>query len=79
MVAVVAPIKATTDAITPSIGIDFPISNPITNTVPINPNSIPIHCVLLTFSHNIGPDKILVNTGCKPTINADKVADRPTL
>ena len=36
--AVVAPIKATIEAIIPSIGIDFPISRPMTNEVPTNPN-----------------------------------------
>ena len=79
MVAVVAPIKATIDAITPTTGIDFPISNPITNTVPIRPSSIPIHWVVLTFSFKMGPDKIFVNTGCKPTMSAERVADKPTL
>ena len=32
-----------------------------------------------TFSFKIGPLKILVKTGCNPTIKADKVADKPTL
>ena len=41
--AVVAPIKATIEAIIPSIGIDYPISRPITNAAPTNPNKIPIH------------------------------------
>ena len=60
IVAVVAPIKATIDARIPNIGIDFPISNPITKAVPNNPNNIPIHCVKVTFSFNIGPLKILL-------------------
>ena len=79
IVAVVAPINATIDATTPKIGIDLPISNPITNTVPIKPKIIPIHWVEVTLSFKIGPDKIFVKTGCKPTIKADRVADRPTL
>ena len=79
IVAVVAPIRATIEAIIPKIGIDFPTSNPITNIVPINPSKIPIHWVKVTFSFKMGPLKMLVNTGCNPTINADRVADKPTL
>ena len=75
----VAPINATMDAIIPKRGIVFPISNPMTKIVPINPNNIPIHWVIVTFSFKIGPLKILVKTGCKPTIKAERVADNPTL
>ena len=49
----------------------------MTNTVPINPSVIPIHWTRVTLSFNIGPLKIFVRIGCKPTIRADSVADKP--
>ena len=49
----------------------------MTNTVPINPSAIPIHWTSVTLSFNIGPLKIFVRIGCKPTIKADNVADKP--
>ena len=49
----------------------------MTNTVPINPRAIPIHWTSVTLSFNIGPLKIFVRIGCKPTIRADNVADKP--
>ena len=57
----------------------MPISFPITKTVPIKPKKIPNHCIKVTLSLRIGPLNILVNTGCNPTINADRVADNPIL
>ena len=49
----------------------------MTNTVPINPSPIPIHWTRVTLSFRIGPLKIFVRIGCKPTIRADSVADKP--
>ena len=54
-----------------------PISNPITIQVPKKPNNIPTHCLHVTFSFKIGPAKIFVKMGCKDTMSAPIVADKP--
>ena len=61
----------------PRNGISDPISKPNTRVAPIKPSSPPTHCFKVTFSPNIGPLKIFVRIGCKPTIRADNVADKP--
>mgnify|MGYP004181127673 CR=1 FL=1 len=46
--------------------------------MPIKPKDIPNHCINVTLSFKIGPLKIFVKIGCRPTIKADKVADKPS-
>ena len=43
IVDIVIAIKATIEEITPSMGKDFPISNPRTITAPVKPNKTPNH------------------------------------
>ena len=74
----VIAINATKADKIPIRGNVFPISNPKTSVAPIKPNKTPIHCFKVTSSPNIGPLRIFVKIGCSPTINADKVAERPT-
>ena len=50
----VIAIKAITVEIKPINGISEPMSKPITNTAPENPNKTPTVC-FVTFSFNIGP------------------------
>ena len=78
MVTIVAPSNATIDDIIPIKGIVFPISKPITSIVPLRPNMIPTHWIIVTFSFKIGPLKIFVKTGCKPNIKAESDADKPS-
>ena len=59
-VEVVIAIKATIVAILQTQeGLD-PISKPKTKAAPIKPKKTPIHCLIDTFSSNIGPLKHLL-------------------
>ena len=59
----VIAIRAIIVATNPSIGISFPKSKPSTNEEPIKPKNTPIHCLIETFSFNIGPLSRLVKIG----------------
>ena len=57
-------------ATNPAVCILEPISKPKTSAAPVNHNKTPTHCLVETFSFNIGPLKAFVRTGCRVTINA---------
>ena len=55
--------NATIVAANPNMGMSEPTSKPKTNVAPKNPSKTPIHCLIVTFSFNIGPPRALVRIG----------------
>ena len=56
---------------------EIPTSKPKTSMVPKKPKIIPIHCLHVTFSFNIGPAKKLVKIGYIETIRAEILTGTP--